>query len=140
MRIAIPLVMKCPVGNHTFRNEVFLNVIPDTFNLLSTGHLNWKCDFHFPGKLGIGPLLNHLHFVPQELTVKECCRCMIRNQDLIHDDSGLSCEVMQDSGLIIQQLFTGPVCGRSNCRAAGGAADDLNGAVVDGHALSPSFR
>ena len=62
---------------------------------------------------------------------------MLRKQDFAHDDSAFPGEVMQNSGFIIQQLFTGTVCGGRNRGPAGGAADDLDGAVVDSHICSP---
>ena len=64
---------------------------------------------------------------------------MLRNKDFAYDDTAFPGEVMKDSGLIIQQFFTGAICSGRNRGPAGGAADDLDGAVVDSHVYSPSF-
>ena len=117
--VAVVFVVKRPVGDHAFRNEVLLNVIPDAFDLLGTSHLNRKSDFHFPGKLSVRSPFCFLHFVPENLTVPECWRYMLRKQDFAHDDTAFPGEVIQHSGFIIQQLFTGTVCSGRYRRPAG---------------------
>lgn len=129
--IAVPFVMQRPVGDHAFRYKVFLNEAPDAFDLLFPFHLSRECNFDFPGQLRVRTLFGFLHFVPQDLPVLISRRCMFRKQDLVHYDTVLCSKVMDDPGFVIQQFLTGPVCGGCHRGPAGGAADDLDRAVVD---------
>ena len=111
MRIAVSFVMKSPIGNHSFRYKVLLYIVPCAFDLLVSVHLSRECYFDLSGQLCVGTCFCFLHFVPQRLPVLILRWCMFRKQDLTHDNTALCGEVMNDSGFVVHQLLSGPICG-----------------------------
>lgn len=101
--------------------------------LLFSGKFRRKSDFHFPGKLGVGPFLLPLHIIPEKTAVFVFLRCIFREHDLRADDSALLREVVNDTCLLVAELLTGAISCRSDSRPAARSADNADAAVVDGH-------
>jgi len=137
VRIAVPFIMQCPVRDHAPGCEVLPDIVSDAFYLLFAAHLDRECDLDFPGELCIRPLFRFLDFVPQGLPVAVFFRGAVRENDLTHNDSGFMSEIMNKSGLFIDQFLTGTIRCGSNGRPAAAPADDFNGAMIDRHSRSP---
>lgn len=115
VRIAITRIMKRPVSDHSFRNEIICHIASDTADLIFPIHFCRKSYLHFSCKLSIGSFLDFLHLVPEDLTIAVSLRRMLRQHDLIQDDTSFFCKIMNESGLFVPQLFTGAIGSRSHC-------------------------
>ncbi|MNU10958.1 hypothetical protein D3C72_2584380 [compost metagenome] len=66
MRIARRVVID-PVGHHAVYRDMPLNEIPDQCDILLGRQLDWQGYGDVLCKLGVGPLLERLHPVPEGL-------------------------------------------------------------------------
>lgn len=133
MRITVAFVVQCPVCDHAIAYEVVLNETPDTFDLFYTAHLGRQGNFDLTGELSIRSFLDLLHFVPENFTVRITLRSIGRKHDLAKDNAAFAGEVVRYAGLVVIQLLTGSVSGRSNGGSATRTTDDFYRAMVYCH-------